>query len=87
MDSAYSPPPRPHERRASTTALWAGFLVHNLHTNNHAAKLSHVPQQDSSFHLTTGQDGLRTTHYREPKLCEFGREIRIRSGPPGMAKA
>lgn len=32
----------------------ADFLVHNLHRDHHAAKLSHVLQQDSSFHLMTG---------------------------------
>ena len=55
----------------------AGFLVHNLHTHRHAAKLSCIPRHDS----------LRIIRYRELKLCGFGREIRIRSGPHGMAKA
>ena len=74
--------------RHAPSPVGAGCLVHNLHTYRHAAKLSHVlQQQDSSLHFTMGYDSLRTTSYREPKLCEFGREIRIRSEPHGMAKA
>jgi hypothetical protein len=64
----------------------ADFLVHNLHRDYHAAKLSHVLQQDSSFHLMTGHASLHIIRYKEPKLCEFGRAIHIRSGPHGMAK-
>ena len=44
-------------------------------------------RQDSSLHLTTGHDSLCILRYRELKLCGFGQEIRIRSGPHGMAKA
>lgn len=65
----------------------AGFLVYNLHTHRHAAKLSYIPRQDGSLHLTTGHDSLCIIRYRELKLCGFGQEIRIRSGPHGMAKA
>ena len=65
----------------------AGFLVHNLHTHRHAAKLSCIPWQDSRLHLTTGHDSLRIIRYRELKLCGFGQEIRIRLGPHGMVKA
>ena len=75
---------------------WAGGLVHNLHyvklalchMCRHAAKSSRVLQQQSnSLLFTMGYDSLHTPSYREPKLCEFGREIRIRSEPYGMAKA
>src|SRR5262245_59738050 len=41
----------------------------------------------SSLLCTMGYNSLHTLSYREPKLCEFGREIRIRSEPHGMAKA
>jgi hypothetical protein len=87
LDSACRHPQRLPWRCVTCPALWAGFLVHNLHTDNYAAKLSHVPPQGSSHYFMTGHDSLCTTRYREPKLCEFGRGIRIRSGPPGMAKA
>jgi hypothetical protein len=68
-------------------ALAAGFVVYNLHTANHAAKFSHVPHQGSSHYFMTRHDSLRITRFREPTLCEFGRGVRIRLGPPGMAKA
>ena len=62
-----------------------------------AAKSSRVLQQQGSSLLFTmgydslhtprwGYDSLHTPSYREPKLCEFGREIRIHSEPHGMAK-
>ena len=65
-----------HWRRVTRLSPVAGFLVHNLHTHRHAAKLSCIPRHS-----------LRIIRYRELKLCGFGREIRIRSGPHGMAKA
>src|SRR5678815_5686263 len=89
MDRIYSRPQRLHLQCVTNSALWGtGYLVHNLHICRHAAKLSRVPQQqDSRPHFTMGYDSLRTTSYREPKLCEFGREIRIPSEPHGMAEA
>jgi hypothetical protein len=82
--------------RHAPRPVWAGGLVHNLqyvkhalcHMCRHAAQSSRVLQQQGSSRLfTMGYDSLHTPSYREPKLCEFGLEIRIRSEPHGMAKA
>ena len=82
--------------RHAPRPVWAGGLVHNLHyvkhalchMCRHAAKSSRVlQQQGSNLLFTMGYDSLHIPSYREPKLCEFGREIRIRSEPHGMAKA
>ena len=52
----------------------------------------HAPGHPQSLYMqrarrtTREYDSLHTTLYMEPGLYEFGREVRIRLGPPGTAK-